>query len=165
MDQEISSFPEAVPIAGWPTRIVAYLVEGVIFALIVLIPVVGPLVAVAYMLGRDALCSGASPAKALLNLRVIDETTRQPIGVRQSVLRNFPLAIGFFLPIIPVIGHILGGGFASFVFFIECTLVLFSSRRRRLGDRFAGTLVVEEIENRRLQLETTRVEQDESLKP
>ena len=67
-----------------------------------------------------------------------------------SCIRNLPFCIGFFLPVIPILGHILGAGFALLVFKVEAIAMLMSSMNRRFGDKLAGTCVVEHHVARRV---------------
>jgi hypothetical protein len=66
-----------------------------------------------------------------------------------SMKRNFPLAIyaiGYFLWIVPVLGHLVSipifliGGIINL---IEAVLVITDAEGRRWGDKMAGTKVVE----------------------
>ena len=67
---------------------------------------------------------GFSPGKWLMDLRVLDETTRQPAGFLASFKRNIPL----FIPIINLI--------------VMLNFVGTFGRGRRLGDGWARTIVV-----------------------
>ena len=124
-------------------RVLAYIIEAALMSVLTIIPVAGPLLAVAYMLGRDGCGNGASPGKMLLGMRVVDLKSGEPADLTASCMRNIPFCIAFFLPFIPIIGHILGVGFATFVWNLEVFVMIFSPMHRRLGDKFAGTCVVE----------------------
>jgi uncharacterized RDD family membrane protein YckC len=74
-----------------------------------------------YVLFADALPNGQSLGKRLFRIRVVDAKTLEPCSPQQSCVRN---AICTFLSI------------------IELFILAFDERRRRCGDRVAGTLVV-----------------------
>jgi uncharacterized RDD family membrane protein YckC len=154
------------PASGQPRaqvieRVIAYLIDLVPVAmlesasLLTVIPLLLPLapvlpaIATIYFLLRDSIFDGQSVGKRLLGLRVVDVKTSQPGARRESILRNFPLALAFFLPIVPVIGHLLGAGTALFVFSMEAIAIFTDRDGRRLGDKFAGTIVVRDPRSRR----------------
>lgn len=68
--------------------------------------------------------SGASPGKAVMGIRVIDENTGYPIGFSGSVKRNWPIVLLGFVPFAwLIIGGTMGKGY-------------------RIGDRGARTKVI-----------------------
>ncbi len=77
-----------------------------------------------------------------MKIQVVDEKTGKPATYRESVIRNAPLAINFFLPIVPFVGHILGAITGTIVFLVEVILIFTDEKHRRLGDKLAGTIVV-----------------------
>lgn len=124
-------------------RFVAYVLDLVPMIALEMIPLGFPqLLASGYILLRDALFQGQSVGKKLLRIRVVTIADARGGSVRESILRNFPLALGFLLPIIPIVGHLLGAGFALFVFVTEAIAIVTDKRGRRLGDKMAGTIVV-----------------------
>lgn len=123
-------------------RIFGYLLELFPMILLVLVPIVGGVLATAYILLRDGIFPGQSVGKKILKTQVVVQRTGRPASFRESAIRNFPLAINFFLPVIPVIGHILGGAIGAVVFFIEAVALFTNKKRQRLGDKLAGTIVV-----------------------
>jgi uncharacterized RDD family membrane protein YckC len=76
--------------------------------------------ALAYYFLADALPGGRSLGKRVLDMRVVDAETSQPCSFGQSFIRNLLLAI---------LGPI-------------DWLFIFGDRRQRLGDKAAGTLVI-----------------------
>ena len=140
-DSSVSSLPTATPAQPFE-RIFGYLLELFPLIVLVLIPIFGGLLTSAYILFRDAVFSGQSFGKMVLGTKVLMQSTGEPGGLRASAIRNFPLAINFFLPVIPVIGHIAGGITGTIIFFVETVALLSDKQHRRLGDRLAGTIVV-----------------------
>ena len=119
------------------------------------IPLVGGIIGALYMLLRDALPIEAlehkSIGKKLLNLSVVnvaDPTSKIDYGV--SAKRNWMFALGpimFFFLFIPIIGWILDILIAivALILVIIETIKLFSDEKGiRLGDKQAGTMVIEE---------------------
>lgn len=134
-------------------RVLAALVDGVIASVVGLIPIIGALIGAAYMLTKDAVLfevtkqaewKNRSLGKKLFNLEVVAENGAD-VDLMTSVKRNVPLAIGTLLMIIPIAGWVLGP-LVAFVFaIIEVALVLTEKNGKRLGDRWAGTQVVESV--------------------
>jgi uncharacterized RDD family membrane protein YckC len=80
-----------------------------------------------YLFAKDG--GGQSIGKKIFNLRVINATTNEPCSTSESIVRQLDL---FFLQLIPVIGWL-----------VEPIVALASEDGRRLGDRAAGTQVIE----------------------
>jgi uncharacterized RDD family membrane protein YckC len=124
-------------------RIVAYWLDVLPMIALEAIPLGIPqLLATGYVLFRDALFDGQSVGKKLLGIKVVTLQGGHRATVRESILRNFPLALGFLLPIVPIVGHLLGAGTALFVMGTEALAIVTDPRSRRLGDKLAGTIVV-----------------------
>ena len=104
------------PVGGKPdtmARFLAFLIDAVAVAAVGLVPVIGGLVGIAYVLTRDGLAfefmDGRSIGKKLMKLRPV-RLDGQPMDVRTSVMRNWPLTLGSLAQVlifIPVIGWIL----------------------------------------------------------
>jgi len=91
-----------------------------------------------YILVADGFFNGRSPGKLLLGLSVV-RGDGGPCTVRESILRNLTIAVGFLLWRIPLIGWLLFPCVLAFEF-----IVLFGSdTNRRLGDEIAKTNVIE----------------------
>ncbi len=129
-------------------RFVAYLIDAILASVISLIPVVGGLVAGTYMLLRDGFdfMQNRSLGKMAVNLKPIIIETGSNCDIQTSAKRNWPFAIGHFLVAIPVIGWI----FAILIWIplliyvvIEAVLVFTDDKGIRLGDKMAGTQVIE----------------------
>lgn len=137
------------------TRFLAFLIDGIAVGLVGLVPVIGGLAGIAYVLFRDGLDVDAmrhrSLGKKLMKLRVVREDGA-PMDPMTSVRRNWPLAFGSltqFLVFIPVIGWLLIPFvlIAGAVFVIvEIVKVLTATDGRRWGDSLAATRVVTSID-------------------
>ncbi len=147
-----SPAPQPAGKADLGKRFVAALIDGIIAFIVGLIPFIGWLIGAAYMLLRDGLeidfMNRRSLGKKLFKLRPVRLDGR-PMDLGTSAKRNFVFAIGpigeFFL-IIPVVGWaiaILLGLAALVLVIIEIILVATDAEGRRLGDKVAGTKVVE----------------------
>ncbi len=115
-----------------------------------MIPLLGGLFAVGYMLTRDVVWyqftrraewRGSSFGKRLLGLQVVTLDGRDLDWITAS-LRNLPLVVGSILLFVPVIGPfiapLVGVGFTI----LELVFTFVDADGRRLGDRLAGTQVV-----------------------
>lgn len=135
-------------------RIMAFVIDAVVSMMVGFIPFFGGIIGALYMLLRDALPIEAlgynSIGKKLLNLSVVnieDPTTK--IDYAASVKRNWMFALGplmmFFL-FIPILGWIIDFvlGIALLVLVILEIIKIFSDEKGiRLGDKIAGTMVIE----------------------
>jgi uncharacterized RDD family membrane protein YckC len=143
---------EPHPKADLTRRIIAGVIDAAITMVVGFIPWLGGLLATGYWLVRDGLdlefMDHRSIGKKLMKLRPVT-ADGQPTEMVASVKRNWPLAFGGvaqLLLFIPIIGWILliPVVFIAFaVGIVEVVLVITDSEGRRLGDRFAGTRVVE----------------------
>lgn len=84
--------------------------------------------AIYYYFAKDG-AHGQSLGKRRHGLMVVNVETNRPCSTRESIVRQVDL---FFLQLLPVIG-----------WFIEPTVALMSRTGRRIGDRKAGTQVIE----------------------
>ncbi|MGB9847530.1 MAG: RDD family protein, partial [Desulfotomaculales bacterium] len=120
-------------------RFLAYFIDVFLSGIIGLVPVLGGIAATVYMLVRDGLFNGQSVGKRVVGLKV--EKDGCPAAFADSVKRNLILAVPDVLLIIPVAGFVLYAVAISIVTIIETLFVLLNGWR--LGDKFAGTQVVE----------------------
>jgi uncharacterized RDD family membrane protein YckC len=108
-------------------RLVAFLLDMLIAIIVGLIPVIGNILGVAYILLRDSIpfLDGQSIGKKVLKLQVIDLETHTTINNRydKSVIRN----VSLFLPIFNI---------------VDAAWLLFSDEKNRFGDKWAHTTVV-----------------------
>jgi uncharacterized RDD family membrane protein YckC len=118
-------------------KAIDFIIIGVLFEVV---PKIGFFAGLAYLLIADGLFEGRSLGKRLIKLKVVLHEAGQDCGVKESIIRNFPFAIGFILMKIPVIGPI----FLILITGFEFLLVLGSEKGMRLGDELAKTRVIEE---------------------
>lgn len=142
------------PLGGKPdvtARFLAFLIDAVAVYAVGLVPIIGGLVGIAYVLARDGLAfdfmDGRSLGKKIMKLRPV-RLDGEPMDLRTSVMRNLPLTLGSLAQVllfVPVIGWIL----IPFVAIAGVVLVVIEVLRvvndpegRRWGDQLAGTKVV-----------------------
>lgn len=146
-----TEFKKADPVK----RIIAFIIDVVASMIVGLIPLVGGLIGALYMLFRDALpidlLDRKSIGNKLLKLSVIkiDDHTAG-IDYTTSAKRNWMFALGpimLFFIFIPILGWIIDIilGIAVFVLIIIEIIKIFSDEKGiRLGDKWAGTMVIED---------------------
>jgi len=146
-----TEFKKADPVK----RIIAFIIDAVASMIVGLIPLVGGLIGALYMLFRDALpidlLDRKSIGNKLLKLSVIkiDDHTAG-IDYTTSAKRNWMFALGpimLFFIFIPILGWIIDIilGIAVFVLIIIEIIKIFSDEKGiRLGDKWAGTMVIED---------------------
>lgn len=114
--------------AGRGKRFMAALIDGVLAAVLCTIPLVGVPLGLAYLLTKDALpfLGGQSVGKKAMSIRVVQEATGESLArdYLAAVIRQVSLLIPLFN-------------------LVDACMV-FSETRRRFGDRWAGTVVVED---------------------
>lgn len=132
-------------------RFIAALIDGIITSIVAVIPVIGAIIGAAYTLTKDAIMfqvtkdaqwKNRSIGKKLMGLEVISSSGAD-IDLQASCMRNWPLAIGTVIMIVPIIGWIIGGLVAFGLGILELILVLTDAKGRRLGDKVGNTMVVE----------------------
>jgi uncharacterized RDD family membrane protein YckC len=88
-------------------RFIAALIDNVLVALVGAIPIVGGIVGAAYILLKDGLdfefMDKRSLGKKLMKLRPV-RLDGGSMDITTSIQRNWPLAIGSVLAIIPILG-------------------------------------------------------------
>jgi uncharacterized RDD family membrane protein YckC len=137
------------------TRFLAFLIDGIAVGLVGLVPIIGGIAGIAYVLFRDGLdvdfMRHRSLGKKLMKLSVArDDGT--PMDLMTSARRNWPLAFGSLtqlLIFVPVLGWVLIPFvlIAGAVFVIvEIVKVLTAPDGRRWGDSFAKTRVVVSVD-------------------
>jgi uncharacterized RDD family membrane protein YckC len=135
-------------------RIIAFIIDAVACMIVGLIPLVGGIIGALYMLLRDALPIEAleykSIGKKLLKLSVVNtEAPSSKIDYALSAKRNWMFALGpimlffLFIPIIGWIIDILLGIAVLILVIIEIVKIFTNEKGQRLGDKMAGTMVIE----------------------
>ena len=135
-------------------RIIAFVIDVVASMIVSFIPLVGGIIGALYMLLRDALPIEAleykSIGKKLLKLSVVkieDPTSKVDYAI--SAKRNWMFALGpimlffLFIPIIGWIIDILLGIAVLILVIIEIVKLFTNEKGLRLGDKMAGTMVIE----------------------
>ena len=133
-------------------RFLAALIDGVLCAVLALVPVAGALAGAVYVLVRDGLdvefMRRRSIGKQLMKLRPV-RLDGQPMDIPTSVKRNCLFVVGLIgLPfaVIPILGWGLAallGTVQLVISIVEIVLVVTDPGGRRMGDRLAGTRIVE----------------------
>lgn len=111
----------------------------VVAAALKVVPRVGFIAAMAYLLICDGLFDGRSLGKRIIRLRVISFSTQADGNFRDSMIRNAPFVLALALFNIPFVGWL----FPILIPAFEFLLALGNSEGMRLGDELAGTKVVE----------------------
>lgn len=149
----MASVPHAAPSkADLGKRLVAAVIDGILAAGVSFIPIVGGIIGGPYILLRDGLdvdfMDRRSIGKKLIKLRPV-RLDGQPMDPVTSAKRNLPLAVGavgsifWVIPILGWIVAILFGLVGMVIGIIELVLVLTDPEGRRMGDKLAGTKVIE----------------------
>ncbi|HXF03814.1 MAG TPA: RDD family protein [Blastocatellia bacterium] len=148
-EQELQRYPKKADLGK---RIIAAIIDGVLCIAVGWIPLVGWIASGVYMLVRDGLKLGfadhRSVGKKLMKLRPV-RLDGQPMDITTSVRRNLVFVIGMvgaLFGIIPFVGWFIAiilGILAVAVVLIELALIATDPEGRRLGDKLAGTKVVE----------------------
>lgn len=151
-EQELQPHPKKADLGK---RIVAAIIDGVLCGAVGWIPFIGWIVSGAYMLVRDGLefefADRRSIGKKLMKLRPV-RLDGQPMDIMTSVTRNLIFVIGLVgavFWIIPFVGWLIAvilAILAVAVALIELVLVVADPEGRRLGDKLAGTKVVEAVD-------------------
>jgi uncharacterized RDD family membrane protein YckC len=127
-------------------RYIARTIDFLIAAAMVLVlPPVGPLAGLLYILIADGFKGGQSPGKQLIGLKVVLVDGDRPITFMESILRNIPFAIVYLFFIIPFLGWILLIIIGIPILLFESYLVCTDEKGRRIGDTIAQTMVVEKL--------------------
>jgi uncharacterized RDD family membrane protein YckC len=132
--------PEESTKASLLLRLLAKAVDLLVIAMAAkLIPQVGYLSGLVYLIISDGFFDGSSIGKKLLRLRVITGETGRPCSFKESVIRNAPCGIALLMILIPFLGWVLAG----FILTLEVLLMLGNREGLRLGDELAHTKVIE----------------------
>lgn len=108
-----------------------------------LLPGVGGLVAIAYLLLADGILMGQSPGKKLGGVKVVNVRTRQAARYLESALRNLPFALVAALWYLPIVGWVLFPVAGLFILAFEAYMAWTDRLGLRIGDVFADTQVID----------------------
>jgi hypothetical protein len=129
-------YPKAQPL----NRFLAKLLDIIIVAAAEkLVPPIGWLGGLAYLLIADGFSGGRSIGKRLIGLQTVVPRTHEIAGFKESILRNLPLAVGYLLYPLPYIGWLLALAITG----VEALLLLGNDQGLRLGDEMAHTQVLD----------------------
>lgn len=121
-------------------RGIAKLVDFILIAAAVkMLPQVGHLAGLVYLLISDGLFDGRSLGKKIIRLRVVSLPTGNTGSFKDSIIRNLTLFFPLLLYNIPLFGWIL----MVLVCALEFLLMLGNEDGMRLGDELARTTVKE----------------------
>ena len=132
-------------------RAIAMIIDAVIAMIVGFIPVAGGIVATAYWLVRDGLdlefMDHRSIGKKLVKLRPVT-LDGKPLDIQMSIKRNWMFALGgvaqlFAMTIIGLVVALPLGLIAFVIGIVEVVLVVTDAESRRMGDKMAGTRVIE----------------------
>jgi len=126
--------------ADLTTRAVAGLVDLLLIIGLARLPdVIGFLSAAGYILIRDGLFDRRSIGKKLIGLRVVSLEDSGPASTyRDSIIRNAPLVLAYFLFLIPYVGW----AFGPLALGAECLVAIGDKTGMRIGDMLAKTQVI-----------------------
>ncbi|MFQ5597217.1 MAG: RDD family protein [Nitrospiria bacterium] len=143
-------FSASYPKANILNRFIAKFLDFLVVSAIGQIPLQSSyLAALSYLLLSDGFSGGRSLGKQLIGLQAVVSDHQKAVTFRESVIRNFPLGIGFLLMETPWIGWFLGFCVLGF----ESLLLIGNPRGNRFGDELAGTQVIEQKDTESLEKE------------
>jgi hypothetical protein len=121
-------------------RFIAKFVDAIIvIAASKLVPPVGWLAGLAYVLIADGFSGGRSIGKRLVGLQTVIPRTQEVSGFKESIIRNLPLAVAYLFFPVPYIGWII----AIAILALEGLLIIGNDQGLRLGDELAHTQVLD----------------------
>ena len=131
--------------AGALKRIVSRLVDLLVaWAMTLVVPPVGVLAGILYLATADSFQKGQSLGKMVFGLEVVS-ADGLPCDLKASLYRNLPFSMALLFAAVPFIGWILLVVAGIPILLVELWLVLVDDHGERLGDRIAGTKVMERI--------------------
>ncbi len=128
--------------ASLSKRFLAALIDGLVAAVLSIVPLVGTLAAALYILVKDGMefefMDRRSIGKKIMKLRPV-HLGGQPMDLTLSIKRNWPFVLGSLATYFSVwLGALLG-----LLGLVEAILVIVDEKGRRIGDKVAETIVVE----------------------
>ncbi len=103
-----------------------------------IVPALGPLVGMAYLLVADAIHNGQSIGKRIMGIRTVHIPSRSSCSITHSAIRNLPNSLAFALTLNPVL-ILVSGPILAF----EAYMAFSDPQGIRIGDIFADTQVVD----------------------
>lgn len=104
-----------------------------------LLPPIGWMAGLAYILVADGFSGGQSLGKRLIGLQIVIPHSRHIPGFKESIIRNLPFAVAYLLFSVPYVGWAFALAIAAF----EALLIIGNDRGLRLGDELAHTQVLD----------------------
>jgi len=141
MEEATQQGPEIYPKANVLHRFIAKFIDVLIVSAIYEIPLrISFLAGLTYLLLADGFGGGRSPGKRLIGLCVVLPESRRVCSFKESIIRNFSLAVAYLFYFIPYVGWLAAALIAS----VEALLVIGNGQGLRVGDEVAGTQVTDE---------------------
>ncbi len=140
-DEEIGSswgYPKATILNRFIAKFIDFLIVAAIFQIPLQISFLASLV---YLLIADGFASGRSIGKQLIGLQVVIPNPLRSVSFKESILRNFPLGVGFLFFHIPAIGWLL----VLLIVGFESLLIIGNAKGHRIGDELAKTQVLDQM--------------------
>jgi len=142
METEMETSPDMQK-ASVIKRVLARLVDGLVaWAFALVLPPVGILVGLMYLAVADGVQRGQSLGKMVFGLEVVT-SDGSPCDLKASFYRNIPFELALLFAAVPFLGWILLIIVGIPILLIELWLIIADHNGSRLGDRIAGTTVVE----------------------
>lgn len=121
-------------------RCIAKLLDLLIVAAIYQIPLqISFIAGVSYLLISDGFSEGRSIGKQLIGLQTAIPETRKKGSFKESIIRNFPLAMAYLLFHLPYVGGLL----VFMIIGFEFLLIVGNQKGMRVGDELARTQVLD----------------------
>jgi uncharacterized RDD family membrane protein YckC len=138
--EETRQEPLAYPKANVFHRFIAKFIDLLIVAAIYELPLrVGFLAGLTYLLLADGFGGGRSPGKRLIGLQVVLTGSRRICSFKESIIRNFPLALAYLFFFVPFVGWMATVLLSA----VEGLLIIGNGQGLRVGDELAGTQVLD----------------------
>lgn len=128
--------PKASILNRFIAKAIDLLIAG---ALLELLPGIGFLAGILYLLIADGLFQGKSAGKWLISLQVYVPPSRSVCGFKESIIRNAPMALAYLFLLIPYVGWVL----TACILAVEALVVIGNELGLRIGDEMAGTQVLD----------------------
>jgi uncharacterized RDD family membrane protein YckC len=140
VEQEGIGVPWVFPKANILHRFIAKFLDFLIVAALYEIPLqISFLAALSYLLIADGFAEGRSVGKQLIGLQAFIPATRKGASFRESIIRNFPLAVAYLFFHVPYIGWLFVLSIVGF----ELLLMIGNPKGVRIGDELAKTQVLD----------------------